>query len=134
MSSLRKLEHDRTRAELASLEALLDQLHDEDMMMRLGLEARRDELIAAIQHFDEQEETTASAALFFGGRPVAGSRGIESEFWGKCRHKISGLSCQAPSARSRRIGAAGRCPEQRCRHTPHNECSPWFLRLPPRGD
>jgi hypothetical protein len=64
MTSLRKLEHDRTRADLASVESLLDQLSDEDVMMRLGLESRRDELIAAIQGFDDQEEPTASAALF----------------------------------------------------------------------
>jgi hypothetical protein len=91
MTSLRKLEHDRTCAELASVDALLDQLSDEDVMTRLGLEARRDELIAAIRDFDEREEATASAVLFFGGRPVTGSRGIESEFGGNAVTKFQDL-------------------------------------------
>ena len=44
MTSLKKLEHDRTVAELASVEALLASLTDEDVMTRLSLEDRRDEL------------------------------------------------------------------------------------------
>lgn len=42
----------RTRAELASIEALIEQLSDEDVMSRLSLESRRDELIAVIQRFE----------------------------------------------------------------------------------
>jgi hypothetical protein len=112
MTSLRKLEHDRTRAELASLEALLDQLHEQDLMMRLGLEARRDELIAAIQHFDEQEEATASAALFFGGRPVAGSRGIESEFGGSAVTKFQDLVAKLLAREIGELGQRGVVPNK----------------------
>jgi hypothetical protein len=112
MTALRKLEHDRTRAELASLEALLAQLHDEDMMMRLGLEARRDELIAAIQHFDEREETTASAALFFGGRPVVGSRGIESEFAGSAVTKFQDLVAKLLAREVGELGQRGVVPNK----------------------
>jgi hypothetical protein len=104
MTSLRKLEHDRTRADLASVEALLDQLSDEDVMMRLGLESRREELIAEIQGLDDQEETTASAALFFGGRPVAGNRGIESEFGGSAVTKFQDLVAKLLA---REIGGLG---------------------------
>jgi hypothetical protein len=112
MSSLRKLEHDRTRAELVSVKALLDQLSDEDVMMRLGLEARRNELIAAIQDFDEQVETTASAALFFGGRPVAGSRGIESEFGGNAVTKFQDLVAKLLAREVGELGQRGVVPNK----------------------
>jgi hypothetical protein len=113
MTSLRKLEHDRTRAELASVEALLDQLSDEDVMTRLGLEARRDELIAAIRDFDEQEEeATASAVLFFGGRPVAGSRGIESEFGGNAVTKFQDLVAKLLARRVGELGQRGVVPNK----------------------
>jgi hypothetical protein len=83
MNSLRKLERDHTAADLASVEAMIDRLTDEDVMMRLGLEERRDELRRKLEALQAEDEPTASAALFFSGRPVVGGRGIESEFGGK---------------------------------------------------
>jgi len=112
MTSLRKLEHDRTRAELASVEALLDQLSDEDVMTRLGLEARRDELRSAIQDFKEQAETTASAVLFFGGRPVAGNRGIESEFGGNAVTKFQDLVAKLLACKVGELGQRGVVPNK----------------------
>ena len=70
---------------------LLAQLGDEDVMARLGLEARRDELQQTIAHLDEaRREPVASAALFFGGGPVIGARGIESEFAGSAVTEVPG--------------------------------------------
>jgi hypothetical protein len=112
MTSLRKLERDRTRAELASVEALLDQLSDEDVMMRLGLEARRGELIAAIQDFDERGETGASADLFFGGRPVAGSRGIETEFAGNAVTRFQDLVAKLLAREVGELGQRGVVPNK----------------------
>jgi hypothetical protein len=91
MSGLRKMERDRTRADLASVNAILDQLTDEDVMTRLSLESRREELLRSIATLEEVEERAASAALFFGGRPVAGARGIESEFGGNAISKFQDL-------------------------------------------
>jgi hypothetical protein len=82
VTSLKKLERDRTVAELASVEALLASLTDEDVMTRLSLEDRRDELQRVVAEMLGFEDGTASVALFFGGRPVAGQRGVESEFAG----------------------------------------------------
>ena len=112
MTSPRKLEQDRTRADLASVEALLAQLSDEDVMMRLGLESRRDELIAAIQDIDAQEEHTASAALFFGGRPVASNRGIESEFGGIAVYKFQDLVAKLFAREVRGLGQRGVVPDK----------------------
>lgn len=81
MSSIRKLERDHTKADRAAVVGLLDRITDADALTRLGLEARLAELNAQIAAQDLEPETThASAALFFGGRPVIGSKGIEAEF------------------------------------------------------
>jgi|LakMenEpi03Aug12_release.lakeMendotaPanAssembly.Ray.scaffolds.fasta_scaffold44857_2 uncharacterized small protein (DUF1192 family) len=83
MSSMRKLERDFAHADAAAVNGLLAQLGDEDVMARFGLEARLADLQAEIARLDAAgDEPVASAALFFGGRPVLGQRGIESEFAG----------------------------------------------------
>lgn len=91
MTSLRKIERDRTIAELASIESLLAGLADEDVMTKMSLEDRRDELRRIIEEFLEFEEGTASAALFFGGAPVAGQLGVESEFAGNAVTRFQDL-------------------------------------------
>ena len=81
MSSLRKLERDFAHADIAAVSSLVAQLGDEDVMARFGLESRLQRLRAAAAKLDETPEApTASAALFFGGRPVLGQNGIEAEF------------------------------------------------------
>jgi hypothetical protein len=112
VTSLRKLEQDRTRADLASVDAILDQLTDEDVMMRAGLESRRNELIATIENIDDQEESTASAALFFGGRPVAGNRGIESEFGGSAVTKFQDLVAKLLAREVTGLGQRGVVPNK----------------------
>jgi hypothetical protein len=92
MTSLRKLERDFAHADLAAVNGLLAQLTDEDVMARFGLEARLEELQQTIAHLDAAAvEPTASAALFFGGRPVLGARGIESEFAGSAVTKFQDI-------------------------------------------
>jgi hypothetical protein len=99
MSSLRKLERDFAYADIAAVSTLLDQLSADDVMARYGLEARLQELQKTIAHFDEApEEPTASAALFFGGKPVVGSRGIESEFGGEALSKFQDLVAKVLAA------------------------------------
>ncbi len=46
----------------------------------MGLRSRRDELLVEFNRLQQHPETAASVALLFGGRPVVGSRGIESTF------------------------------------------------------
>lgn len=92
MTSLRKLERDFAHADLAAVNGLLAQLTDEDVMARFGLEARLEELQQTIAQLDARpEEPTASAALFFGGRPVLGARGIETEFAGSAVTKFQDI-------------------------------------------
>lgn len=81
MSAIRKLERDHSKADRAAVQGLLDRITEADVLTRLGLESRLAELNTQIATQDlEPEATHASAALFFGGRPVIGSQGVEAEF------------------------------------------------------
>jgi hypothetical protein len=83
MTSLRKLERDYIEANISEVSALLDRVGDRDVMSRFGLEDQLSELKGALARLEAMPpETFASAALFFGGRPVLGSQGIESGFAG----------------------------------------------------
>lgn len=83
MTNLRKLERDYIEANISEVSALLDRVGDRDVMSRFGLEDQLSELKGALARLEAMPpETFASAALFFGGRPVLGSQGIESGFAG----------------------------------------------------
>jgi len=113
MTGLRKLERDFVRADLAAVRGLIAQLGDEDVMARLGLEERRDELQKTITQLDRAgEEPVASAALFFGGRPVSGSRGIESEFAGSAVTKFQDIVAKVLAHESVGLGQRGVVPNK----------------------
>lgn len=83
MSTVRKLERDFLKADINAVTSLMERMGEEDVMARFGLEERLTELTQTLAGLDKKApETSASAALFFGGRPVVGSHGIESEFAG----------------------------------------------------
>jgi hypothetical protein len=83
MTNLRKLERDYIKANISAVAALLERVGDRDVMSRFGLQDQLEELTEALAKIEAAPaETFASAALFFGGRPVAGSQGIESGFAG----------------------------------------------------
>lgn len=113
MSRLRKLERDFAHADLAAVNGLLSQLGDEDVMTRFGLEARLEELQRTIAELDEaDEEPTASAALFFGGQPVIGARGIESEFGGAAVTKFQDLVAKVLAHENGGLGQRGIVPNK----------------------
>ena len=113
MTGLRKLERDFVSADLAAVTGLLAQLGDEDVMARMGLESRRDELQQTIAHLDEAGiEPAASAALFFGGGPVVGSRGIESEFAGSAISKFQDIVAKVLARESGGLGQRGVVPNK----------------------
>lgn len=77
---IRKLDRDQLAAEIATLEVLLGSMPADDLVGRLGLEVRRDELRERFAALQEAKEKRAKVALYFGGAPVAGSAGIEAGF------------------------------------------------------
>jgi len=113
MSSLRKLERDFAHADFVAVSALLAQLGDEDVMSRLGLEARLEELRQRLERFNEEvSEPTASASLFFGGRPVVGGRGIESEFAGAAVTRFQDIVAKVLAHETRGLGQRGIVPNK----------------------
>jgi len=113
MSALKKIVRDQHAAEFAAVTALLDQLTASDIITRMGLEARRDEIAAALAEMTEEPEIpTASAALFFGGKPVAGSRGIESEFGGNAVTKFQDLVAKLMADEAGALGQRGIVPNK----------------------
>lgn len=76
----RKLEREQLSAEVASLEAMLRSLSPNDLVGHIGFESRLEEARKRLAEIDATEERQASVALYFGGEPVVGSRGIQAEF------------------------------------------------------
>jgi hypothetical protein len=108
MTSLRKLERDFAHANAAAVNGLLAQLGEEDVMARFGLEARLAELQQEILRLGAAGyEPTASAALFFGGRPVLGQRGIESEFAGTVIAKFQDIVAKVLAHETSGLGQRG---------------------------
>lgn len=67
-------------AELSGIEQLLRSLPEEDALGRMSLDSRRQQLLEQLESLGAERNTLASTALFFGGKPVIGSRGIQAEF------------------------------------------------------
>jgi hypothetical protein len=67
-------------AEIAGIDQLLGFLPEEDTLGRMGLDSRKRHLQKQLEHLGTDRSTLASTALYFGGKPVIGSRGIQAEF------------------------------------------------------
>ena len=82
-------------------------------MTRFGLEARLDELRKTLAELEAaKDEPTASAALFFGGKPVVGSQGIESEFSGAAVTKFQDLVAKVLAQQTGGLGLRGTVPNK----------------------
>ncbi len=83
-------------------------------MARMGLEARLEELQRTVAALEEIPEAppTASAALFFGGGPVVGTRGIESEFAGQAIGKFQDIVSKVLAHETSGLGQRGVVPHK----------------------
>ncbi|NMG16635.1 hypothetical protein [Aromatoleum bremense] len=80
---LKMLQLDGLRADLAAVEGLLaSRSEEEDPVGWLQLSIRREEIEEEIRSA-QAADVHASVGLFFGGRPVVGSRGIRADFAGQ---------------------------------------------------
>ena len=105
-----KLERDFMGADLAGVESLLSELTDSDFVTRMSLEDRRDEIKEALANAQANPSLLASAALFFGGQPVVGSRGIESGFGSQAISLFQHLVSNVSAARANTLAPVGRVP------------------------
>ena len=76
----RFLRQSELRADISSLHSLLNAVPQDDTLGRIGLESRLNESTLALAEQEGYQGNLASTALYFGGRPVAGSLGIEADF------------------------------------------------------
>jgi hypothetical protein len=88
----RKLKLEGLQAELSAIEVLLKQaIEVGDPVAESQLSSRKSELEEEMAGILEKPERLASVALFFGGEPVLGSRGISAEFAGKALENFQEL-------------------------------------------
>lgn len=79
---INKLRFEGLSAELASLESLLDEARKySDIVSTMQLEYKIDQIKKEVELY-KNENTKAAVALFFSGKPVLGSRGINTDFTG----------------------------------------------------
>jgi hypothetical protein len=85
----RKLDLEALEAELAALSGLLAEAREvDDPVGVVQYEQRKQQLEAEIQSLREAQVHQASLALYFGGDPVFGSRGIAADFAGKALERF----------------------------------------------
>ena len=108
----RKLELEALEAELAAVAALLDEAKTlSDPVGVVQYQQRRQELEQEIEGLRDGEVHPASVALYFGGKPVLGSRGIAADFAGKAlEHFQEIISKQFATDELGALGERGRIP------------------------
>lgn len=108
----RKLELQALEAELAALKTLLAEAREvNDPVGSIQYEQRKQELEQDIMELRDVEMHQASLALYFGGKPVFGSRGIAADFAGKALEHFQELvSKQFAKAELGALGERGRVP------------------------
>lgn len=67
-------------SELATVNLLLEKTSANNIISKLSLEGRRDELIGKLQSLSARWKKTAEIILYFGGDPVVGSETIRASF------------------------------------------------------
>jgi hypothetical protein len=79
----RKTESDEINADLTAVESLLGAVPEGDILGLRSLTARREILVQELATLTAQAQPSAHAAVYFGGAPVVGSRGIDATFASK---------------------------------------------------
>jgi hypothetical protein len=105
---MNKLERAALEADLAAVQALLSQrTREEDPIGWMHFQSRVKENERRLQAITAELDTTASVALFFGGRPVIGSRGIDADFGGKALEHFQNAVSTQLAALQGTVGARG---------------------------
>ena len=109
---LKKLEVDTLKADLAAVTALLAaRTEDDDPVGWLQFSSRKADLETELARTEAAPETRAAVGLFFGGRPVLGSKGIAASFAGKAIDRYQDLLAKRYAAlESGPLGDRGRIP------------------------
>lgn len=110
---IKKLERDSLTSDLASVKGLLGlRTEDDDPLGWLQLTSRERELEGQLEALARVPETTAKVAVFFGGRPTFGSRGVLADFGGNAIEQFQAVVSTQYAALEGPIGARGPIPQR----------------------
>ena len=70
-------------ADMSAVDELLRRLSPDDALGRISLASRKEQLLAELESTGDAADHLASTALYFGGKPVVGSVGIQADFAAK---------------------------------------------------
>lgn len=104
----RKLELDAAQADLRAVEGLLERRSKSaDPVGWLQFSRRKEALQKTIKNLQTDVPTGASVALFFGGLPVLGTRGIKAEFGARAIEQFQDVVTKRFAEQQGPIGARG---------------------------
>ncbi|GGD20070.1 hypothetical protein [Aureimonas glaciei] len=110
---LKRIELEALRADLQSVQGLLStRTAVEDPIGVMQYRYRQGELEREIGQLADVYEPTAQVGLFFGGRPVVGSRGIDATFGSKAVEQFQVLVSTKYTDMNGAVGARGRLPQR----------------------
>ena len=110
--SMLKLDRDYIQAEISALTALIASLPERDYLGRSSLEARRQDLVEELDKLAAASENRAKIALYFGGEPVIGSAGVETEFSTSALSSFQDLITKVWGAGAGNLSAMGPVPDK----------------------
>ncbi|MBU2539119.1 MAG: hypothetical protein KKH22_11845 [Proteobacteria bacterium] len=109
----RKLRIDSLSAELTSVKRLLEEaIQIGDPVGQIQYKERENSIIKELETIKGEFDTQANVAIYFGGKPVLGSRGISAEFASTAIEEFQNLISKVQAFNLLgRIGERGRVPE-----------------------
>lgn len=110
---LKRLELTSIKSDLAAVEALLSERDsNSDPLGFLQYSYRAKELKKKLQQVEEFSSTQAEVGLFFGGRPVLGSYGIQADFSAKVINEFQTLVSSIFAPNEGGLGSRGPVPQR----------------------
>jgi hypothetical protein len=105
---LKQLEVDALKADLAAVSSLLEgRSEEEDPIGYMQFAERKSWLEQQLSEVQDRHQALANVALFFGGRPVVGSRGIVADFGTKAIEQFQNVVAARFAARDGAVGSRG---------------------------
>src|SRR5262245_22925052 len=105
-------EYKRLLAERASLQRMLANIPDEDVLDKSSLQSRLEIVEGELSSVTPPDREPARARLTFRGRPVVGQHGIFAEFGAKATSAFADAVAKVAAGLSGRLSATGPIPNR----------------------
>jgi hypothetical protein len=110
---LKRLEREAALADLAAIESVLaDRNEATDPVGWRQFSRRKEQLERELSDLTDAYSSAAGVGVFFGGRPVVGSRGVVADFGTKAIEQFQAVVSSTFAALEGRIGARGPLPQK----------------------